>query len=138
MLLSDNGTEFRNQLLEEICKQFGIKQCFTVSYHPANYGLVERANRKILDVLRPVISGLQHIFIYLFFSWFQEIMPLVLFVLMHSVLAVEPAHLKPGVLSAHLGRVSLVEDDVWVVGTVPIYCFQGHAGQTADDNGSSN
>ncbi len=31
VLLSDNGAEFRNQQLEEICKQFGIKQCFTVS-----------------------------------------------------------------------------------------------------------
>ncbi len=37
-----------------------LKQCFTVSYHPASSGLVERANRKILDVLRPVVSGLQH------------------------------------------------------------------------------
>ncbi len=60
VLLSDNGTEFRNQLLEEFCKQFGIKQCFTVSYHPATNGLVERGNRKILDVLRLVVSGLQH------------------------------------------------------------------------------
>ncbi len=60
LLLNDNGTEFRNQLLEEICKQFGIKQCFTVRYHPASKGLVERANRKILDVLRPVVSGLHH------------------------------------------------------------------------------
>ncbi len=60
VLLSDNGTEFRNQLLEDIWKPFGIKQCFTVGYHPANNGLVERANRKKLDVLRPVVSGLQH------------------------------------------------------------------------------
>ncbi len=60
VLLSDNGTEFRNQLSEEICKQIGIKQCFTVSYHPASNGLKGRANRKILDVLRPVVSGLQH------------------------------------------------------------------------------
>ncbi len=60
VLLSDNGTEFRNQLLEEICKQFSIKQCFTVSYHPASNGFEERANRNILDVLRPVVSGLQH------------------------------------------------------------------------------
>ncbi len=35
VLLSDNGAEFRNQVLAEICNQFGIKQCFTVSYHPA-------------------------------------------------------------------------------------------------------
>ncbi len=39
---------------------------------------------------------------------------LVLFVLLHSVLAAEPAHLKPGILSAHLGRVSLIEDVLWV------------------------
>lgn len=57
VLLSDNGTEFRNNVLEEICKQFGIKQTFTVAYHPASNGLVERANRKILDVLRPVVNG---------------------------------------------------------------------------------
>ncbi len=60
MLLSDNGTEFWNQLLEEICKRFGIKQCFTVSYHPAGNGFVEYADMKILDVLHPVVSGLQH------------------------------------------------------------------------------
>ncbi len=60
VLLSDDGTEFGNQLFEEVCKQFGIKQCFTVSYHPASNGLVERVNRKTLDVLRPVVSGLQH------------------------------------------------------------------------------
>ncbi len=56
VLLSDNRTEFRSQLLAEIYKQFCITQSFTVIYHPAINGLVERANRKILDVLRPVIS----------------------------------------------------------------------------------
>ncbi len=54
VLLSDNGAEFRNALLEEISKQFNIKQTFTVTYHPSSNGLVERANRKILDVLRPL------------------------------------------------------------------------------------
>ncbi len=41
-------------------------------------------------------------------------LPLVLFVNLHSVLAADPAHLKPVALSAHLGRVSLVEDVLWV------------------------
>ncbi len=40
--------------------------------------------------------------------------PLVLFILLHSVLAADPAHLKPGALSAHLGRVSLIENVLWV------------------------
>ena len=57
VLLSDNGADFRNSVLEEICIQFKIKQTFTVAYHPASNGLVERTNRKILDVLRPVVNG---------------------------------------------------------------------------------
>ncbi len=50
--------EFRNQLLEEISEQFGVKHCFTVSYHPASNGPVKRTNRKILKVLRPVVGEL--------------------------------------------------------------------------------
>ncbi len=37
-------------------------------------------------------------------------LPLVLFVL----LLPDPAHLKPRALSAHLGRISLTEDVLWV------------------------
>ncbi len=48
VILSDNGAEFRNAVVSEICSQFGIKQALTVAYHPASSGLVERANRKIL------------------------------------------------------------------------------------------
>ena len=58
VLLSDNGAEFRNALLHEICSQYNIAQTFITTYHPASNGLVERANRKILDVLRPVVGGL--------------------------------------------------------------------------------
>ncbi len=38
-------------------QQFGIRQTFTVAYHPANNGLVERSNRKILEILRPIVAG---------------------------------------------------------------------------------
>ncbi len=55
-LLSYNGTEFRNYLLEEINKHFGVKYRFTVSYHPANSDFVECANRKIFEVLRAVVE----------------------------------------------------------------------------------
>ncbi len=56
--MSDNGAEFRNAVVSEICSQFGIKQTFTAAYHPASNGLVERANRKILEVLRPIVNEL--------------------------------------------------------------------------------
>ena len=58
VLLSDNAAEFRSTLLNKICSQYNIKQTFVTAYHPASNGLVERANRKILEVLRPVVSNL--------------------------------------------------------------------------------
>ena len=58
VLMSDNGSEFRNALLAEICSLYNIKQTFTVAYHPSSNGLVERANRKILECLRHVVRDL--------------------------------------------------------------------------------
>ncbi len=52
VLLSDNGSEFNNSLLEAVCTSFQIKKCNTVPYAPQTNGKVERANRRILDVLR--------------------------------------------------------------------------------------
>ena len=52
VLLSDNGTEFKNQILQDICSQFNIQQTFITAHHPASNGLVERTNRKILEILR--------------------------------------------------------------------------------------
>ncbi len=51
VLLSDNETEFKNQVLQDISTQFNIKQTFIVSHHPASNGLVERTNRQILENL---------------------------------------------------------------------------------------
>ena len=54
VLLSDNGTEFKNEVLQNICQQYNIAQCFITAHHPASNGLVERTNRKILEILRHV------------------------------------------------------------------------------------
>ncbi len=40
VLLSGNGTEFKNQVLREICTQFHIQQTFITSHHPAPNGCV--------------------------------------------------------------------------------------------------
>ncbi len=58
ILLSDKGAEFRNAILVEICNQCSNTQTFIVAYHPASNGLVERANRKLLDALRAVVNSL--------------------------------------------------------------------------------
>ncbi len=57
-MLSDNGAEFRNAVVAQICSKFGMIQTFTAAYHSASSGLVERANRKILEVHRPIVNDL--------------------------------------------------------------------------------
>ncbi len=52
VLLSDNGTEFKNQILADICSQYSIKQTFITAHHPASNGLAERTKRKVLEILR--------------------------------------------------------------------------------------
>ncbi len=58
VLLCDNGTEFKNQVLWDICTQFHIQQTFTTSHHPASNSLVERTNRKILEISRHLAEHL--------------------------------------------------------------------------------
>ncbi len=47
VLHTDNGGEFRNHILEAICKQKGIKQISGAPYHSQSQGLVERFNRSL-------------------------------------------------------------------------------------------
>jgi hypothetical protein len=51
ILLSDNGTEFKNALLNEMCALMGTERRFTTAYHPQTNGLVERTNRTIIELL---------------------------------------------------------------------------------------
>ncbi len=59
VLLSDNGTEFKNLILQNICTQFNIQQTFVTTHHPVSNGLVERTNRNILEVLRHLAGHFQ-------------------------------------------------------------------------------
>ncbi len=59
VLLSDNGTDFKNQVLCEICTRFHIQQTFITSHHPASNGLIEHTNRKILEILCHLAGHLQ-------------------------------------------------------------------------------
>ena len=37
-ILSDNGTEFKNKLMDQVLKQLGIEQIFSAPYHPQSNG----------------------------------------------------------------------------------------------------
>ena len=50
-ILTDQGSNFLSELVEQICQLFKIKRLRTTSYHPQTDGLVERFNRTLGDML---------------------------------------------------------------------------------------
>ena len=48
---TDNGGEFRNDLMKKICKEKNIRQIHGAPYHSQSQGLVERFNRSVQDQL---------------------------------------------------------------------------------------
>ncbi len=57
LILSDNGTEFNNSILEEIRQEFSIKKCNIVPHSPSSNGKVERCKKRIHDVLRYITEA---------------------------------------------------------------------------------
>ena len=50
-IISDRGTHFNNQIMDELMKKFQIKHRFSTPYHPQTNGLVERFNRTLCESL---------------------------------------------------------------------------------------
>ena len=59
MLLSDNGLEFCNKDVNELCQMLGIKHRTTASYAPFSNGLVERHNGLIDVMLKKIKADLK-------------------------------------------------------------------------------
>ena len=57
VIVTDSGLEFQNCFLNSLCQQLGIRKANIVCYHPMSNGLAERANQKLLDVLRITIGA---------------------------------------------------------------------------------
>ena len=53
---SDNGSEFRNTRVAELCDEKRIKHEFSTKYTPEQNGLVERKNRTLIDMARSMLS----------------------------------------------------------------------------------
>ncbi|GKF25433.1 putative ribonuclease H-like domain-containing protein [Tanacetum coccineum] len=60
----DNGTEFKNKVMREFCKQKGIKREFSIARTPQQNGVAERRNRTLIKVARIMLvdSNLPTIF----------------------------------------------------------------------------
>lgn len=56
ILKSDNGTEYKNQLIDEFCKVFNVNQVFSVPYRHQTMGTVERCHRTMNEYLRSYVN----------------------------------------------------------------------------------
>ncbi|KAI3762651.1 hypothetical protein L1987_53090 [Smallanthus sonchifolius] len=52
---SDNGTKFKNNLMELICLKKGIRHEFSVSYTPQQNGVTERKNMTLIETARTML-----------------------------------------------------------------------------------
>jgi transposase InsO family protein len=53
---SDNGSEFKNTRIDELCDEFGIRHKFSAKYTPQSNGLVEMKNITLIDMARSMLS----------------------------------------------------------------------------------
>ena len=53
---SNDGSEFKNIRIDELCDEFGIRHQFSAKYTPQSNGLVERKNRTLIDMARSILS----------------------------------------------------------------------------------
>ncbi|MGL5706860.1 MAG: integrase core domain-containing protein [Aeromonas sp.] len=53
--MSDNGSEFKNRVIEAFCNENEIKWKYSSPYHPQTNGVVERFNGTIIRKLRAII-----------------------------------------------------------------------------------
>ena len=54
---SDQGREYENHIVQELCPLLGAHKTCTTPYHPASDGLVERFNRMLLMMLAMFAGG---------------------------------------------------------------------------------
>lgn len=77
--VSDRGSHFLNSLIEDLCLKLHFRHHFTLAYCPWSNGTIEVVNRRILHVLRSLLSELR-----LESADWPILLPLVRFALNHS------------------------------------------------------
>ena len=53
---SDMGTEYKNEIFNQICNTLAIQQKFSTAYHPETIGALERSHRCLNEYLRQFIN----------------------------------------------------------------------------------
>ena len=55
-IMSDNGTEFKNSLMKNLCNEKGITHTFSAPRTPQQNGVVERKNRTLIEATRTMLE----------------------------------------------------------------------------------
>jgi transposase InsO family protein len=55
-VLTDQGTNFKSELMNILYKQYGITRLKTTAYRPQCDGMVERVNRTLADIIASYVS----------------------------------------------------------------------------------
>ena len=53
-IVSDQGREFMNSIIVDLCSIFKISRNLATACNPSSNGLIERANGKLMSILRPI------------------------------------------------------------------------------------
>jgi len=57
LLVTDNGSEFKNKSMAKLCEDFGIKQVFNRAGDKTSQGVVERFNRTIMTKIQKYLTA---------------------------------------------------------------------------------
>ncbi|GJV54278.1 putative ribonuclease H-like domain-containing protein, partial [Tanacetum coccineum] len=52
----DNGTEFKNSIMDEFCKEKGIKREYNIAKTPQQNGVAKRKNRTLIEAVRTMLA----------------------------------------------------------------------------------
>src|SRR2546425_805570 len=55
-LLTDNGTDFRNDVLTELCRLFGVSRAFTTAYQPRTNAVCERSHGTVNAMMSKCVA----------------------------------------------------------------------------------
>ncbi|GJZ88854.1 putative ribonuclease H-like domain-containing protein [Tanacetum coccineum] len=55
----DNGTEFKNKVMNQFCEKKGIKREFSVARTPQQNGVAERKNKTLIEAARTMLADLK-------------------------------------------------------------------------------
>ncbi|GJR18863.1 putative ribonuclease H-like domain-containing protein [Tanacetum coccineum] len=56
IIRSDNGTEFKNKVMDDFCREKGIKREYSVARTPQQNGVAKRRNRTLIEAARTMLA----------------------------------------------------------------------------------